>query len=230
MKYLLLAALGIAFMADQAFAAEPPGFGILKSQCISCHAIAKPENANLDRLWERKGPDLHYAGSKFNRPWLEKWLQTPTRIRPAGELYTKHVKSSDKEDSVDEATMAPHIKLSKADAIAVAEALMALTGPADLVSKGAFKGERVSMSMGGMFFGKLRGCSACHMAIPGSGGRTGAELYTAGERLQGDYIFSYIKNPQRFDPYIWMPTLNLSDPDLQRLTAYILQLGGTEGK
>lgn len=226
----LLAVLGLGLIAGPALAADGIGAGLLKSQCIGCHAIAKPESTSLDRLWERKGPDLYYAGSKFNKPWLEKWLQNPVRIRPAGELYVRHVKGGDKEDVVDESGMAPHPKLSKADAEAVAEALMALVAPAELVSKGAFKGEKVSMAMGGMFFGKLRGCGACHMAKPGFGGASGAELYTAGERLQGDYIYSYIKNPQQFDPRIWMPTLNLAEPDLQRLTGYILQLGATEAK
>jgi len=226
----LLAALGLGLIAGPALAADGIGAGLLKSQCIGCHAIAKPENTSLDRLWERKGPDLYYAGSKFNKPWLEKWLQNPVRIRPAGELYARHVKGGTKEDVVDESGMAPHPKLPKADAEAVAEALMALVAPAELVSKGAFKGEKVSMAMGGMFFGKLRGCGACHMAKPGFGGASGAELYTAGERLQGDYSYSYIKNPQQFDPRIWMPTLNLAEPDLQRLTGYILQLGATEAK
>lgn len=177
-----------------------------------------------------EGPDLYYAGSKFNKPWLVKWLQDPARIRPAGEFYTKHIKGSDKEDVVDESTLTPHVKLSKADAEAVADALMALTGPADLVTKGAFKGDKVSMSMGAMFFNKLRGCAACHQAKPGTGGSSGPELYTAGERLQPDYIYSYIKNPQAIDPHIWMPTLNLAEPDLQRLTGYILQLSASEGK
>lgn len=230
MKLSALAALGLGLAVSPVLAAENAGAGILKSQCVSCHAIAKPESTGLDRLWERKGPDLYYAGSKFNKPWLEKWLRDPSRIRPAGELYAKHVKGGDKEDVVDETTLVPHMKLSKADAAAAAQELMALTAPPDLVTKGAFKGEKVSMSMGGMFFGKLRGCGACHMAKPGTGGSSGSELYTAGERLQGDYIYSYIKNPQKFDPHIWMPTLNLAEPDLQRLTGYILQLNATERK
>ncbi len=229
MNLPILAALGLGLIAAPAFAAGNAGTELLQSQCMSCHALSKPESASLDRLWERKGPDLHYAGSKFNRPWLEKWLQDPVRIRPAGELYARHVKGTDKEDAVDESTLTPHVKLSKAEAAAVADALMALTAPG-LVEKGAFKGEKVSMTMGGMFFGKLRGCGACHMAKPGFGGSSGPELHTAGERLQADYVYGYIKNPQKFDPRIWMPTLGLAEPDLQRLTGYILQLSAQEGK
>lgn len=228
MNLRLMAALGAALMAGPAPAAG--GAEILKSQCVSCHAVEKPANTSFERLWERKGPDLYYAGSKFNKAWLEKWLQNPERIRPAGELYSRHVKGSDKEDVVDESTMTPHVKLSKADAEAVAAELMKLAAPEGMLEKGAFKGEKVSMSMGAMFFNKLRGCAACHMAKAGTGGASGPELYTAGERLQSDYIYSYIKNPQKIDPHVWMPTLNLAEPDLQRLTGYILQLSASEGK
>ena len=224
MNLHVLAAVALGLIASPALAAEKPGSALLKSQCMSCHAIEKPENASVDRLWSRKGPDLYYAGNKFNRPWLEKWLQDPVRIRPAGVLYTKHIKASDKEDAVDESTMVPHLKLSQADAAAAADALMGLIAPG-LVESGAFKGAKVSMTMGGMFFGKLRGCGACHTTKPGPGGASGPELSTAHERLQADYIYSYTKDAQKFDPRIWMPTLGLADPDLQRLTGYILQLG-----
>lgn len=223
-----LAALAALILAPAVAAAD--GGELLKSQCASCHALAKPEQPGLDHLWNRKGPDLYYAGSKFNKAWLEQWLQNPAPIRPAGELYAKHIKGSDKEDVVDGATLAPHVKLPKAEAEAAAAALMVLTAPLELVTKGAFKGEKVSMAMGGMFFNKLRGCGSCHMAKPGFGGASGSELYTAGQRLQADYVYSYIKNPQKFDSRIWMPTLGLAEPDLQRLTGYILQLSAQEQK
>ena len=52
MKLSLLAVLAMGLVAAPAFAADS-GAGILKSQCISCHAIVKPDNTSLDRLWER---------------------------------------------------------------------------------------------------------------------------------------------------------------------------------
>ena len=228
LKHLTAAAVGLLFAAPMTFAAD--GAGILKAQCISCHATAKPANLGIEHIWERKAPDLYYAGTKFNQPWLVKWLQTPTRIRPAGEFYTKHVKASgDAVDVIDTSTLQDHMKLSKEDAEAVATALMALTDDS-LIEKGAYKGEKVSATMGAMFFNKLRGCAACHSAKPGTGGLSGAELYTAAERLNPDFVYSFIKHPQKVDPGIWMPELKLSEPDLQRLTGYILQLNPTEGK
>lgn len=222
MKLKILA--GIVALLLPAFASA--GADILQAKCASCHALTKPENPTLERLSTRNAPDLWYAGSKFNKAWVVEWLQHPSRIRPAGGYYTKHVKASDKEDVIDETGLVNHPDYSAADAIAAADALMALTGPSGLVEKGAFKQEKVSTTMAAMFFNKLRGCSACHLSKPDSGGRSGPELYTAGVRLQGDYIASYIQDPQKFDPHIWMPTLNLSEPDVQRLTGYIVQLSG----
>jgi mono/diheme cytochrome c family protein len=227
LKFSVTWAVVLAFSALPAAAAD--GAGILKAQCAECHALTQPEHQDLDHIWTRKGPDLFYAGIKFNKPWLTAWLQNPQRIRPAGEFYERHIKRGDKNDVVDESTLTPHVKLSAQDASAVADELMKLTGPPNLVEKGAFKGAPVSKTMGEMFFGKLRGCGACHQAKPGTGGFSGPELYDAGARLQPDYIYAYIKDPQKIDPHVWMPTLPLSEADLQRLTGYLVQLG-TEGE
>ncbi len=205
------------------------GQEIVESKCMACHAISKPENSGIDHLWQRKGPDLWYSGSKFNQAWLESWLLAPTRIRPAGEFYNRHIKAGEDHDVVDESTLEAHVKLPKADAEAVASYLMTRKAADGMVGVGAFEGAAVNPRMGEMFFNKLRGCGACHATQAGGGGLSGPELYTAADRLQPDYIYSYIKNPQAFDPGIWMPRLNLSEPDLQRLTGYILQLHAKEG-
>lgn len=231
MKPYLLAAISISFLAAPlAVHAEGTPATLLQQECASCHALTKPENTSLDRLWERKGPDLYYAGSKFNKDWLVKWLQDPTRIRPAGEFYRKHIKPGTKEDVVDESSLTTHLKLTTKDAEAAANELMTLTGPEGLIEKGAFKNQKVAKSMGAMYFNKLRGCSACHMSAPGKGGLSGPELFDAGIRLQPDYIYSYIKDPQKIDKGIWMPKLELSEADLQKLTSYIVQLSAKEDK
>ena len=72
---LLVASLIPAFAAAS-------GAQMLQSQCASCHALAKPEPDALERLITRNGPDLYYAGVKFNKEWLAAWLQNPTVIRP----------------------------------------------------------------------------------------------------------------------------------------------------
>jgi len=232
MKYLMTSALvATAVMVSTGASAAIDGAELLKSQCVACHAIAKPADSGLARLLARKGPDLQYAGSKFNREWLVSWLQNPTVIRPAGVMYTNAVKVGEpgSADVVDAAKLAPHPKLGAADAAAAADALMALTAE-DLVSKGAFKGEPVNASMSSLLFNKLRGCASCHSAKPGVGGSSGPELSTAGDRLQPDYMVEYIRNPQKFDPHVWMPRLELTDADVQKLTGYLSTLKQGAGK
>lgn len=212
-------------------AAATGGPDILQQQCASCHTLTKPTDASLDRLWERKGPDLYYAGVKYNPEWLEAWLQKPTMIRPAGVMYSKAVKASaDKSaDTIDASKLTAHIKLEKADANAATAALMKLGADLNLVEKGAYKNGAPG-PMASMLFSKLRGCSSCHEAKPDSGGRSGTELYDAGNRLQPDFVVAYINDPQKFDPHIWMPKLGLSDADVQKLTGYLMTLKNTEAK
>lgn len=205
------------------------GAQILETQCEGCHAIEKPGKADLNHIWDRKGPDLYYAGNKFQHDWLVTWLQAPTRIRPGNEFYRKHIKSGADGDAIDSATLSEHPRLDKDKAESVATALMALTVPG-IVESGAFQGGEVSPTMGAMFFGKLRGCSACHQDAPDKGGLSGPELYSAAQRLQADYVYSYIKHPQTIDPHVWMPDLGSGEADLQRLTGYIMQLKGESAK
>ncbi|MXS84405.1 cytochrome c [Nitrosomonas sp. HPC101] len=224
--HLLAAIIGAGFLASSVTTFAADGSAILQSQCASCHALTQPEKVTLDHIWERKGPDLYYAGVKFNKPWLVKWLQDPVRIRPSGVFYRTHIKKGEKADVVDESTLIDHMKLTQADAEAAADALMALTGPEGLIETGKFDKDKKASPMAKMLFVKLRGCSACHSTGDGKGGLSGPELQTAGERLQPDFIYSYTKDPQKIDKGVWMPKLAISEQDLQNLTSYIVQLSG----
>jgi len=211
-------------------AALPPaawagGADILESQCVACHAIAKPQGRTVEQVLERKGPDLYYAGSKFNKEWLAAWLQKPTVLRPAGAMYSRAVKAGagGAADTIDPAALQPHPKLGADDAAAVATALMELGAPEGLVAKGAFKNDPPG-GMAALLFNKLRGCASCHSAKPGAGGASGPELHTAGARLQPDYVVAYVSDPHKFDPKVWMPHLSLTPADIQRLTAYLMTL------
>lgn len=220
------------FAACAALAAALPlpgwaggGADILKNQCISCHAVTKPQGRTVEQLLERKAPDLYYAGVKFNKDWLTNWLQKPTVIRPAGAMYSRAVKAgaAGGADVIDPAALQPHPKLGAEDAAAAAAALMELGVKDGLVEKGAFKNDPPG-GMASLLFNKLRGCASCHSAKPGAGGVSGPELYTAGVRLQPDYVVEFVGNPQKFDPKVWMPHLNLTNADIQKLTAYLMTL------
>lgn len=206
-------------------AAAAGGGDILAKQCAECHALQKPAAPDLERLHSRKGPDLYYAGSKFQREWLVRWLQDPTPIRPAGVAYFKVVKAAEPgaTDAVDATKVPGHVKLPAADAAAVADALAALGADAGLVQKGAWAGEPPNAMMAGLLFSKLRGCSSCHGTKPGEV-HSGPELHDAGDRLQPDFIVEYIRDPQKFDPHVWMPRLELNPADVQKLAGYLVSM------
>jgi len=216
----LLIALGMMLGMAQPVWADS-GMDILKNQCSSCHNLTGPAPQTLQALWARKGPDLFYAGNKYRKEWLVEWLQKPTQIRPAGEFYEDHIKPGDKRDVVDPSTLKPHAALSASDAQAVADALMTLKPKSDLIAKEKIDDGTVSLSMGEMAFDKFLGCMACHRIEPDFGGLSGPELYTAGKRLQPEYIASYIRSPQAWDPKIWMPNKHVSDMNIQKLVHYL---------
>ena len=229
MKRLPWVVGAMALIAIGSARAENEPFDLGK-QCGSCHALTKPTDTSLERLWTRKGPDLWFAGDKFNQDWVVNWLQDPKPIRPAGYPYFKTVREGTDHDEVDPAKITPHLKLAKAEAESAAAALMALKGPPDLVPAGTFKGSMSGARMGALSFTKLRGCIACHEGDGGKGGQSGPELTDAGTRLRPDFIAAYTIDPQRFDPHVWMPTLKLNDKDIQRLTAYLVGLKGGDSK
>src|SRR5690606_17369731 len=109
----------------------------LTRQCASCHALTKPAEATVDRLWTRKGPDLWYAGDKFNKEWLVTWLQKPTVIRPGGVLWFKHAKPGEPRDTIDTAAVEKHPAVDAEAATKLADELMQLTS-GGLVKEGAF--------------------------------------------------------------------------------------------
>lgn len=230
MRTALPSLLGVGLLVLAHGTAHADGADLLKSQCSACHALTPPADNSQDRVRDRKAPDLYYAGVKFERAWLVEWLQKPSAIRPAGYPYFKSVAPGEKHDEVDKSKLKEHLRLSKDDANAAADALMALKGPEGLVEAGLFKDEKPNLRMGEMAFVKLRGCSACHQGKGGEGGMSGPALTDAGKRLQPDFIASYVKNAQKIDPHVWMPAQNVTDQDVQRLTAYIVQLSSEEKK
>jgi mono/diheme cytochrome c family protein len=205
------------------------GMATLQKDCVNCHNLKGPAPQTLQALWDRKGPDLFYAGNKYRQEWLVQWLQKPQRIRPAGEFYGKHIKPGTKSDEIDTSTLENHVALSKGDAAAVATELMKLKPHDDLIAKEKIEPGTISKQMGEMTFDKFQGCMACHLIEPDYGGLSGPELYTAGRRLQPEYIASFIRSPQAWDPLIWMPNKQVSDANIQKLVNYLELLSKESG-
>ena len=196
----------------------------MQDQCSACHDLTGPAPDTLAGLWSRKGPDLFYAGNKYRREWLVQWLQAPQRIRPAGMFYVNHVKASPDGDVIDKASLTAHPALAAEQATAVTEYLMTLVPMAALITAGDYQPGKISPAMGEMMFDKFRGCLACHEIEPGYGGASGPEIYTVAKRLQADYLISFMRKPQAWDPRTFMPDKALKEQDLQKLVHYFRAL------
>ncbi len=180
------------------------------NNCAECHITQGPaaEKTIADQL-AKKGPELWYAGSKFQQPWLEKWLQDPKPIRPL------------KYNSLTEDNPDNHPKLAGADAASVTEYLMGLTS-AD-VEAGVIKPKK--NPKGKLIFTKKMPCSGCHQ-FPGKkfkGGRSAPSLLGASKRLNPDWIYAYLKNTEVFKPVRMMPSFSgiLRDKDMKSVAAYV---------
>ena len=201
------------------------GEAILQERCAQCHDLTGPAPTTLEGLWARKGPDLFYAGVKYKPEWMERWLQNPTRIRPAGMFYGNHVRTGpDGQDVIDTASLVEHPRLSAAEAKAVTRALMAKKDALAPVEKGAYQPGRISLRMGELMFDKFKGCLACHQIEPDYGGLSGPEVYTVTERLQEDFLVAYLRDPHAFDPKIFMPNKKLKERDIQKFIHYFRAL------
>lgn len=208
------------------FAAEPAE--MVSEQCSGCHQIEGPANTDLQARRERAAPPLFFAGNKFREDWLVTWLQSPTRIRPAGDFSPAHTKTTADGDVVDESTLAEHPAVDAETATAMAAYLMTLRPKDDLIAaEASYAPAPVPERLGAMDFVKFKGCGACHKDTPKYGGVSGPELYTAWHRLQPEFAVSYIRNPTAWEPNTLMPVKHLQDAPIHKLVNYLKTIGQT---
>lgn len=182
------------------------------NKCTDCHYTTGPaQEKTIDDVLAKKGPELWYAGSKFNADWLGAWLADPKPIRVMAF------------NSLSEPNPGDHPKLAAGDAATVKDFLMSLTS-AD-VEAGAVKAKK--NPKGKLIFTKKMPCSGCHQ-YPDKrkgvkGGKSGPSLVEAGVRLNHDWILAYLKNPQVFKPVKDMPNFVgiLSDKDMLNVSRHI---------
>jgi|TARA_B100001964_G_scaffold236432_1_gene298140 mono/diheme cytochrome c family protein len=182
-----------------------------KSNCQACHDTRGPAwEESVDDQLSKKGPELWYAGSKFNRSWLETWLVSPSPIRPM------------QYNSILEKNTGDHVALDAASAEAIADYLMSLTS--DAVAGGKIKPK--ARAKGKLIFKKKMSCNGCHLYQDRNeviGGLSGPSLVAAGARLNPDWIYAYLTNPKVFKPIGRMPGLKgvMRTRDIKEVSSYI---------
>lgn len=74
--------------------------------------------------------------------------------------------------------------------------------------------------VGKRLYANKYGCNGCH-SVGGEGGKVGPALDRAGFRLNGTWIYRWVKNPQAMKPETRMPALGLSDADAKAVVMYL---------
>lgn len=77
--------------------------------------------------------------------------------------------------------------------------------------------------VGKRLYANKYGCNGCHQ-VGENGGKVGPALDRAGFRLNGSWMYRWVRYPQAMKPETRMPALGLSDTDAKAVTLYLKSL------
>lgn len=186
---------------------------VKEKRCDTCHRFSKNET-------EKPAPDLFFAGNKFQKKWLKKFLRQPETIRLAGHTRDPGFLKGEPQYT------GPHPALNSKEAQEITDHLMSLkilkdNPPPELPVLS--KGTRVRVKI---LFERDYSCIACHqsynLALQPRGGVSGPSLIDAGRRLRPEWVYQWLKNPRQFTTRGRMPLYTFDEETLRKMTQYIM--------
>jgi len=210
-----LVAAGVAllphllFGSDQARAKD-----VIQQTCVQCHRL----EGKADSRFNLKAPDLIWAGSKYQRAWLIRWL-----TGKEAPLYAKGYRW----DLTD--VPSKHPMVTEAEANAIAD-YFAEHNKDPRVTVGAFDLSKVTkfdVAFGAMAY-KAHACLGCHTIEENGkliGGPQSTALQKAGQRYDKDWLFRFGLNPQDFVPHSGEFLADATEPQLRAVIGYLMVQG-----
>lgn len=196
--------------------------GFMQSTCRNCHAeVVDLEGAPLlskgKRLFmelgchgchladgysqERKvGPRLTRVKYKVDPSWLTRWVKNPKEYLPK--------------------TKMPEFGLDEKDTLAISAYIMA-SSDKDYVLPEKF--ESGDPENGQELFESV-GCLACH-ELGDKGEVFGPSLNNIGEKVNADWLVSWLSAPKKYNDHSIMPDLRLTKEQASNITSYLMQFG-----
>jgi mono/diheme cytochrome c family protein len=205
----LMSAPRLLFGSDQTRAKE-----LIQQACVQCHRL----EGQADSRFNLRAPDLIWAGSKYQRPWLIRWL-----TGKEAPLYAKGYRWDLSEGSVKH----PVVKDSEAEAIAD---YFEKHNKDPRVKVGAFDVSKVSkfdVTFGGLAY-KAHACLGCHVIEENGkliGGPQSASLVAAGQRYNMDWLFRFGQNPQDFTVHNGEFLADATEPQLRAVIGFLAAQG-----
>lgn len=186
-------------------------------KCASCHTFT-PRSLDWVELAATQGPDLSYSGNKYQDEWLQQWLVTPRRIRPAGYIAFRYIVTSASGDRVQTGLLPQHPAVLRAEAKNLVEYLGSLRRDLNPYPQS----HNLSAIRPELHFTKLLPCSGCHRAASQRGGVTGPDLTDTSRRLKREWVMAYLT-----DPVYWvrdtMPKFSMRADQLAAVTDYLIE-------
>ncbi len=187
---------------------------LLQQTCVQCHRL----EGTADSRFNLQAPDLIWAGSKYQRSWLIRWL-----TGKEAPLYVKGYRW----DLTD--VPAKHPMVTEGEANAIAD-YFAEHHKDPRVTVGAFDLSKVTkfdVSFGGVAY-KAHACLGCHTIEENGkliGGQQSAALQKSGQRYDKDWLFRFGLNPQDFVPHSGEFLADATEPQLRAVIGYLMAQG-----
>ena len=187
---------------------------LIKNACASCHRFeGKP-----DSRFNLRAPDLMWAGSKYQRSWLIRWL-----TGKEAPLYAKGYRWDLSQGEM------KHPVVSESDAQALADHFEKHYKDRR-VKIGAFDVSKVTAME--VEFGrgayKAHACIGCHVIEENGkfiGGPQSASLVESGRRYNMDWLFRFGQNPQDFTPHSGEFLADATEPQLRAVIGFLAVQG-----
>jgi mono/diheme cytochrome c family protein len=169
-----------------------------KYNCLGCHNIAGQGGTIA--------PNLAYEGSKARGDWLLSFLRQPHQIRPLMQARM------------------PTFPLTEPEAVHLRDYIMTAFLD-ERVPKTAQVAQAITPDLaaqGEKLYWEKYPCFTCHQIQGKVGGAAvGPDLTNAWKRLNPDWMVTWIKNPQGFEPATLMPNLGVTEAEGVALVAYL---------
>lgn len=199
----------LLFGSDQSRAKD-----ILQQTCVQCHRL----EGKAESRFNLKAPDLIWAGSKYKRSWLIRWL-----TGKEAPLYAKGYRWDLTE------VPSKHPMVTEPEANDIAD-YFSEHHKDPRVTAGAFDVSKVTKfeaAFGGMAY-KAHACLGCHVIEENGkfvGGQQSASLVEAGQRYDQDWLFRFGQNPQDFVPHSGEFLADATEPQLRAVIGFLMVQG-----
>jgi len=179
--------------------------------CYGCHKIEGWQHL------EKPGPSLLKITAKTNTEWMKNWIWSPHSFNPKSKMPAFFMQANNSEPE--------YMAKNEAEVNAMVTYLAAKAKPykPNVSYRGgnADKGKELIETIG---------CVGCHM-VEGidekwnaTANRKGTYLTGTGSKVDPDWLVSWLKKPDHYDPTSVMPSFRLTDGEANDIAAYLLSL------